>query len=86
MEGETPPVQNMKETKPDSGGYILAAILLLIVAGLFLWIIGMYLKPKASARMTCNDFASYADIMDSFRKGNRGLDGDNDGIPCENRR
>lgn len=41
------------------------------------------LKPKDAG--DCNSFGSYADILDSFHHGNRGLDGDSDGAPCENR-
>lgn len=41
--------------------------------------------PKESSG-TCGSFGSYQDILDSFHHGNRGLDGDGDGIPCENRK
>lgn len=34
----------------------------------------------------CNSFGSYVDILISYHRGNRGLDGDNDGMPCENRK
>lgn len=35
---------------------------------------------------TCSSPVARTDLVRSFYAGNRGLDGDGDGIPCENRR
>lgn len=75
----------MKMHKPETGGYVIASVLLVIVAILLFALVCSYLTPKVIAG-NCNSFGSYQDILDSFHKGNRGLDGDGDGIPCENRK
>lgn len=74
-----------KFNKPETGGYIIASILLVIVGVLLFTVMILCITPKKTAK-NCNDYSSYAAIVDAFKAGNRGLDGDNDGIPCENRK
>lgn len=38
----------------------------------------------AFARQYCRDFTTCEQAMKSFKAGNTALDGDKDGIPCEN--
>lgn len=75
----------MKRTSPETGGYIIAAALLVVVSVLLFIVVMLWLRPPAIP-LHCNDFGSRAEILDSFHAGNRGLDGDGDGIPCENRK
>lgn len=61
----------------------LISIALLVVS---LWMnVWQVLTPKGNTG-NCDSFGSYTDILVSYRSGNRGLDGDGDGIPCENRK
>lgn len=60
---------------------IVAWALVVILTALIFWIL---LTPKG-ATGNCASFGSYADILVSLHKGNTGLDGDHDGIPCESR-
>lgn len=57
--------------------------LFVVSASLNVW---QFLQPKSGASLRCKDFGSYDDILTAFYTGNRGLDGDGDGVPCENRR
>lgn len=75
----------METRTHETGGYVIASVLLLIVMVLLFALACSLLTPKESAG-NCNSFGSYQDILDSYHKGNRGLDGDGDGIPCENRK
>lgn len=52
--------------------------LLLVLAALLL-----VLTPGAAAGQTCSQLRSCAEAMESLRKGNRSLDRDGDGVPCE---
>lgn len=45
--------------------------------------IGLGSAP-ALARQTCKDFSSCEEAMKAYEAGNTNLDGDKDGIPCEN--
>jgi hypothetical protein len=38
----------------------------------------------ALARQTCKDFSTCEEAMKAYKTGNTRLDGDKDGIPCEN--
>lgn len=61
----------------------LVSIALLVVSILLnVW---QFFTPKAIAA-TCNSFGSYSDILDSYHSGNKKLDGNGDGIPCNNRK
>lgn len=62
---------------------IIAIALLLVSVWMNVWQI---LTPKDFVNANCNSFGSYADILVSFHNGNRGLDGNGDGIPCNNRK
>ncbi len=75
----------MRKKRQESGGYVIASVLLVVVAALLFSLAYVSLAPKAMAQ-DCNSFGSYQDIMDAYHAGNRGLDGDGDGIPCENRK
>lgn len=61
---------------------LLSIALFVVSVGLNVW---QFLIPKGNTG-NCNSFGSYADVLESFHNGNRGLDGDGDGIPCENRK
>lgn len=61
---------------------LISIALLVVSLSINAWQI---LTPKEEAG-DCNSFGSYADILVSYHSGNRGLDGDGDGIPCENRK
>jgi hypothetical protein len=50
---------------------LLAAALLLTLA------------PGAATAQTCAQLRSCADALESLRKGNRALDRDGDGVPCQ---
>lgn len=52
--------------------------LLLFAAGLL-----MLVAPGAATGQSCSQLQSCAEAMESLRGGNRGIDGDGDGIPCE---
>lgn len=63
------------------------ALIAIAISVVSIWFnVWLVLTPKDFARTNCNSFGSYADILDSFHKGNRGLDGNGDGIPCNNRK
>lgn len=65
--------------------YRIALItLVLLVLSLCVNVVQVF-TPKVIAQ-DCNSFGSYADAVDSYKNGNRGLDGDGDGIPCESRK
>lgn len=51
---------------------------LLFVVGLLLLLV-----PDAARGQSCSQLQSCAEAMESLRRGNRGIDGDGDGIPCE---
>jgi micrococcal nuclease len=51
---------------------------LLVAAGLL-----VVLAPGAATGQNCSQLRSCAEAMESLRRGNRGIDGDGDGIPCE---
>lgn len=44
---------------------------------------GLALDPPVRSQ-TCSAFTTCDQAMRSFQSGNTGLDGDSDGIPCEN--
>lgn len=67
------------------GMILLTAVGVLVYTGLFSLTYFLF-QPRISRSHVCADFGSYADILKDFRAGNRGLDGDGDGIPCENRK
>lgn len=72
-------------TRINGGLYKIAMIslgLLLVSACMNIW---LALTPKIT-HGTCGSYNSYADILVAFHNGNRGLDGDGDGVPCENRK
>jgi micrococcal nuclease len=43
----------------------------------------LLLVPGAATGQNCSQLRSCAEAMESLRRGNRGIDGDGDGIPCE---
>ena len=61
---------------------IPAGLLLFAFIGFYVW----YAYQPAPGQLHCKDYATYHDILDAYAHGNRGLDGDGDGIPCENRK
>jgi hypothetical protein len=50
---------------------------LLFAAGLVL------LASGPAIGQSCSQLRSCAEVMQSLRRGNRGIDGDSDGIPCK---
>jgi micrococcal nuclease len=43
----------------------------------------LFLAPRAATGQNCSQLRSCAEAMESMRRGNRALDGDGDGVPCE---
>lgn len=79
----------MKNLHPTDG-YSIAASLLVAVAILLYIVLYLALNPIPAngdeSPKHCGDFISYQAILNAFHSGNSGLDGDKDGIPCENRK
>lgn len=67
-------------------GMILLTMVGIIIYAILFGITYLFFQPKNSHAHTCADFTSYPDIMKDYLAGNQGLDGDGDGIPCENRK
>lgn len=63
---------------------LLVALMGLLIFGLAFLNVWQFLSPKG--KPTCSSFGSYQDALDSFDNGNKKLDWDGDGIPCEDLR
>lgn len=79
----------MKNLHPTDG-YSIAASLLVAVAILLYMVLYLALNPipvrSGAISKHCSDYGSYQAILNAFHNGNSGLDGDKDGVPCENRK
>lgn len=77
----------METTDHAHNGILAIIIVCIAVFAIVGWACSavLFLQPKSLPK--CNDFGSYADIVQSYKDGNKALDGyPKDGIPCNNRR